>query len=71
MPISTALVATDRPARYLKQLVSHLGHKATTQLTGDGRGTVQLSAGTCALTAGSDGLSLIATATDTEGLARV
>ncbi|WP_310718906.1 DUF2218 domain-containing protein [Streptomyces lydicus] len=71
MPISTALVTTDRPARYLKQLVSHLGHKATTQLSGDGRGTVQLSAGTCALTAGSDGLSLIATATDTEGLARV
>ncbi|MFD8543221.1 DUF2218 domain-containing protein [Streptomyces sp. NPDC059649] len=71
MPLSTALVATDRPARYLKQLVSHLGHKATTQLSGSGRGTVHLDAGTCVLTADSEGLCLIATAMDIEGLNRV
>ncbi|MDH6116263.1 DUF2218 domain-containing protein [Kitasatospora sp. GAS204B] len=71
MPISTALVATDRPARYLKQLVSHLGHKADTALAGDSRGTVTLGAGSCVLTASSDGLRLIATAADPEGLARV
>ena len=71
MPLSTALVATDRPARYLKQLLAHLGHKATTQLSGDGRGTVSLSAGNCVLTASPDGLGLIATAPDAEDLTRV
>ncbi|TDO47152.1 putative O-methyltransferase YrrM [Kribbella sp. VKM Ac-2527] len=71
MPLSTALVATDRPARYLKQLVSHLGHKATTRLSGDGRGAVTFGTGTCGLAATPDGLSLIATATDAESLVRV
>ncbi|WP_310723491.1 DUF2218 domain-containing protein [Streptomyces sp. N2A] len=71
MPLSTALVTTDRPARYLKQLVSHLGHKATTRLSGNSRGTVSLDAGTCVLTADAEGLRLIVTASDTEGLTRV
>ncbi|MHB6905524.1 DUF2218 domain-containing protein [Streptomyces sp. DB-54] len=71
MPLSTALVATDRPGRHLKQLLSHLGHKAATQVTGDGRGTVGLDAGTCVLHATPDGLSLIATAADADALAHV
>ncbi|MFF0622591.1 DUF2218 domain-containing protein [Streptomyces sp. NPDC004296] len=71
MPLSTALVATDRPGRHLKQLLSHLGHKAATQVSGDGRGTVGLDAGTCVLHATPDGLSLIATAADADALAHV
>ncbi len=71
MPLSTALVATDRPARYLKQLVSHLGHKAIIELSGEDRATVTLGAGSCVLSAGPQGLGLVATAADAEDLARV
>ncbi|MFD8578815.1 DUF2218 domain-containing protein [Streptomyces virginiae] len=71
MPLATARVATDRPARYIKQLVSHMGHKATTALTPDGRGTITVAAGTCTLTPTPDRLELSASAVDVESLARV
>ncbi|GAA1980212.1 DUF2218 domain-containing protein [Kitasatospora viridis] len=71
MPISIAHVATTRPERYLKQLVSHLGHKATTSLTPDGRGTVTVASGSCTLRPTPDELVLTATAVDAESLARV
>src|SRR5882757_7438377 len=71
MTVSTALVPTDRPARYLKQLVSQLGHKAVTQHSSDDQGTVMLSRGSCLLTATPYGLSLVATAVDAERLAQV
>ncbi len=71
MPLATARVATARPARYLKQLVSHMGHKATTALTPDGRGTITVAAGTCSLTPAPDRLELTAAAVDAESLARV
>lgn len=71
MPLATASVATARSARYLKQLVSHMGHKATTALTPDGRGTITLAAGTCTLTPTSEGLELTASAADAESLAQV
>ncbi|MGF1427631.1 DUF2218 domain-containing protein [Kitasatospora sp. LaBMicrA B282] len=71
MPISIARVPTERPARYLKQLIAHLGHKATTTMTGTARGTVTTGAGSCALTATPLGLRLVATAADEESLARI
>ncbi|MEU6772229.1 DUF2218 domain-containing protein [Streptomyces sp. NPDC046759] len=71
MPITTARVATARPARYLRQLVSHMGHKAAAALTPDGRGTITVAAGTCSLTPSPDRLELTATAADAESLARV
>ncbi|WP_405419682.1 DUF2218 domain-containing protein [Streptomyces erythrochromogenes] len=71
MPLATAHVATDRPARYIKQLVSHMGHKASTALSPDGRGTITVASGTCGLTATPDGLELTATAVDAESLAGV
>ncbi len=71
MPLATAHVATPRPARYLKQLVSHMGHKATTALAPDGRGTITVAAGTCRLTPAPDRLELTAAAVDAESLARV
>src|ERR1700759_3880664 len=46
MPISTATVATDRPARYAKQLASHLSRRVTTSWDEDaGRGWVELGDG--------------------------
>ncbi|GLW09745.1 hypothetical protein Misp01_48740 [Microtetraspora sp. NBRC 13810] len=71
MPSSTAHVATDRPARYVRQLVSHMGHRTTTEIAGDGRGTITLSGGTCVLTPSGGHLDLIATAGDVEALAGV
>ncbi|NUW35501.1 DUF2218 domain-containing protein [Nonomuraea sp. SMC257] len=71
MPLSTAHVATDRPARYVKQLISHMGHKATAELTGAGRGTVTFRQGTCSLTSTRDELILIAAAPELDSLAGV
>ncbi|WP_078851601.1 DUF2218 domain-containing protein [Streptomyces sp. NRRL S-237] len=71
MPLATARVATTRPARYIKQLVSHMGHKVTTSLTPDGRGVITLTAGTCSLTPTPDQLVLTVTAVDDESLAQV
>ncbi|MFI5977807.1 DUF2218 domain-containing protein [Streptomyces sp. NPDC051452] len=71
MPLATARVTTGRPARYVKQLVSHMGHKTTATLASDGRGTITVAAGTCTLTPAADRLELTATAVDAESLARV
>ncbi len=71
MPIATALVAIERPARYAKQLASHLGRKAGSAQTADGRATIALSAGTCVVAPGAGHLELIAASQDAEGLASV
>ncbi|MFI7127915.1 DUF2218 domain-containing protein [Nonomuraea sp. NPDC050153] len=71
MPLATAHVATDRPARYVKQLISHMGHKATAELTGAGRGTITFRHGTCSLTSTPQELVLIAAAADPGSLTGV
>lgn len=71
MPLAMARVVTARPARYVKQLVSHMGHKAATALSPDGRGTITIASGTCTLTPTADRLELTATAVDAESLAQV
>ncbi|MGW1164284.1 DUF2218 domain-containing protein [Streptomyces sp. NPDC002550] len=71
MPLATARVATARPARHLKQLVAHMGHKATAAMTPDGRGAITVAAGTCSLTTAPDGLELTAAAVDERSLACV
>jgi predicted O-methyltransferase YrrM len=71
MPSSTAHVATSRPSRYIKQLISHMDHKATAELAGDGRGTVTFGRGTCVFTPSGDHLDMIATAGDIEALSGV
>jgi hypothetical protein len=69
---SVAEVSTERPERYLKQLVSHLGHKVDTTMTEDGRsGALTFNSGTCALAAEPGALVMTAHAEDTELLARV
>lgn len=57
---STASVTTDRPARYAKQLTSHLGRKVETGWDADaGQGWVDFGSGRATLAAG-DGVLLIA-----------
>jgi predicted O-methyltransferase YrrM len=71
LPFATALVATDRAARYAKQLASHLGHKADARQESDGRAEIRLDGGTCVLIPTGRYLELIAIAADLSGLASV
>ncbi|WP_143737873.1 DUF2218 domain-containing protein [Microbispora sp. GKU 823] len=68
MPHSTAYVVTDRPERYIRQLVSHMGHKAETVLGGDGRAVIELRSGRCVLRPCAGGFEMIATAAAEEAL---
>ena len=71
MPFATALVAIDRPARYAKQLASHLGHTADVAQSTDGRAVITLDGGTCVVAPGPRYLELIAASRDADGLASV
>ena len=73
MPTSTAIVATDAPARYAKQLLAHLGRKNTVeQVEGDPDGGRLIFAyGSATLHAAADQLVMNAIAVDAESLARV
>ncbi|HEY2298980.1 MAG TPA: DUF2218 domain-containing protein [Jatrophihabitans sp.] len=65
MPISTASVATDRPARYAKQLTSHLSRRLATSWDEDtGRGVVELGDGRAELTAVDGALDMRIDSTD-------
>jgi len=68
---SVAHVATAQPARYIKQIVSHLGHKLTTGLDDSGSGVVEFDTGRCTLDPQPGVLVLAASATDATALARV
>ena len=69
---SVANVATDRPERYLKQLISHLGTQIDAEKSEDGQsGALIFSAGNCALTAEPGTLRMTARAQDVERLAAV
>lgn len=71
MPTSTAQVATTRPARYVKQLASHLGRTAQAEVAGDGRATLTFERGTCTLAPLPEHLHLACAAEDAEALAHV
>jgi hypothetical protein len=68
---SVARVVTDQPGRYLKQIVSHLGHKRTTWVDRDGSGVVDFGSGRCTLTAQAGFLLLSASAPDATELDHV
>jgi caffeoyl-CoA O-methyltransferase len=68
---SVAHVATPQPARYVKQLVSHLGHKLTTEVDEAGAGVITLDVGRCTLDPQPGVLVLVASATDQTALAQV
>ncbi len=72
MTTTTARLDTDRPERFIKQLVSHLGNRLETSSPAPGLGTVHIPAGgTCALTADATGITLSAEAATDDDLARI
>jgi hypothetical protein len=71
MPSSHATVHTERPERYIKQLVSHLGHRLSTELTDDGIGTIGMDNGRCVLTPADGSIEIAASAGDEEALSRL
>lgn len=72
MILSTAHLATDRPERYIKQLVSHLGNKIDTSIDDAGVGHVTMSNGaSCTLAPDVSGIAMHAKADNDEDLHRV
>jgi uncharacterized protein len=70
VPTSTAIVATTRPERYLKQLASHLGQRIP--VVQEGLRTVwAFPFGECVGTATPETLELHAEATTADDLARI
>jgi hypothetical protein len=67
---SRAAVATDVPARYAKQLVSHLGRKIEF-VEDDDTWTATVNGAVAGITVGDDVLVLTAEAPDADGLALV
>jgi hypothetical protein len=67
---ATAEVATDAPARYAKQLVSHFGRKAEVRTEADGDRLV-LGVGSCLVSPAGDVLRLVAESDSPQGLDRV
>jgi uncharacterized protein len=67
---SRAVVQVDRPSPYLKQLCKHFRHRQEVTFT-DTEGTLTFPYGSCELTAAEATLTMVATAGDAEGLARV
>lgn len=68
---STAYLQTERPQRYLKQLLSHLGNRIETQLPDEEHGSVRMEHATCDLSADVGGITMVATAADADSLARM
>jgi hypothetical protein len=69
---TSAFLETDRPDRYIKQLVSHLGHRLDTSVDDAGTATVRMSNGsTCVLTPSTAGIEMHAEAADAESMARI
>ncbi len=70
---SSAVVTTDAPARYAKQLLSHLGRKNTVEPLADAPdgGRLVFDYGTAALRPADGQLRMDAAAADAEGLAHV
>jgi len=63
-------VPTDAPARYAKQLVSHLGHRVEFTTEGD-TSTASIGEATGSIVVGDGVLTLLAEAPDAETLDRV
>ncbi len=68
---SHADVRTDAPARYAKQLVSHLGRKAPFTEEADGAWTITVGDARGRIAVGDDVLSLYVEAADVETLDRL
>jgi caffeoyl-CoA O-methyltransferase len=67
---SHARVVTEQPERYVKQLVSHLSHRLSTQVT-DGEGVIEVERGRCTLTPRAGVLLIAAVAEDEPVMLRI
>lgn len=67
MLTSQARFETPNGSRYLQQLCKHLGHRADVTFD-ETSGKVQLRPGLATLTADTDGLSVVVTAPDADGI---
>ncbi|MFI5486652.1 GNAT family N-acetyltransferase [Micromonospora echinaurantiaca] len=70
MLYSTARVVTDRPHRYIKQLVSHMGRKVPAELDED-RGSISFSIGSCLFLASTGHFDMIVKAGTADDVAAV
>jgi uncharacterized protein len=68
MPVSTAIVLTEAPDRYAKQLLAHLSRKPTVELRAE---TLVFDYGTATVRSASGQLLLRAEAADPQSLARL
>jgi caffeoyl-CoA O-methyltransferase len=68
---SSARLDTERPQRYLKQLMSHLGNRIEADLADPDHGSVRMDGSSCDLVADATGLAMVAHAPDPAGLARI
>lgn len=69
MPRTEALVPTDRPARYGKQLVAHLGRRAGGEWDEQAeRGWIEFAAGRAEVEATADGLRMTVDGDDLDQL---
>jgi uncharacterized protein len=68
MPTATAIVLTEVPDRYAKQLLAHLGRKPAIELRAE---TLIFGYGTATVRAKADRLVLRVEAADAESLARL
>ena len=71
MPSSHATVKTDRPQRYIKQLVSHLGHRLSTSVADDGTGIITMDGGRSTLTPADGAIEIAASADGAGTLSRL
>jgi hypothetical protein len=71
MLYARAEVVTATPDRFIRQLVSHLSHKVTTELHSDQTALIAVHDGQCKLTSEGGLLVLEATADSAEGLAHI
>lgn len=69
--VSYARVVTDKPARYAKQLASHLGRKVPIVEDGAGGWSIVLGEARGAVAVGEGVIELRAQSPDAEGLAQV
>ena len=68
----TARLDSERPQRYVKQIVSHLGNRLETELIDAEHGRVSVpGGGSCMLTVNGSAIELSATAADAESMARI
>lgn len=67
---SNAIVTTDKPVAYMRQLCKHFGHRVPTSYDDD-TGRIEFESGNCNLTAGTDRLSLEVTADESDQVQRL